>query len=114
MENPRDVVEKFYNFLGEELSETGLESIIGSIKKSNFNKWKSEMKQKDVKMFEMVAANTLKRFGYEITFPESELKSTVKWFWKTHDFILNCKYLAITNLIDTIRIKFFGMEPFGD
>jgi hypothetical protein len=114
LERPTDAVEGFYAFLGERFSDQGLKSIIGSIKSSNFNKWKKEMKPKDVKLFETVAANTLQSFGYETSFPESALKTPVKWIWKIHDYILTSKHLAKINLIDTIRIKYFGMDPFGD
>jgi hypothetical protein len=40
--------------------------IIPKIKKNNAYKWKSKMRQRDVRIFELAAGQQLKRYGYEI------------------------------------------------
>ena len=114
LKKPMEVMKGVYSFLGESFPEKERNKILDAIRQKNYNKWKNEMKPRDIKMFETVAGNTLERLGYETSYVEAELKKPFKWFWKGHDYLLNCKHLAKLNLIDTIRIKYFGMEPFAD
>ncbi len=114
LDQPSKVVEKIYMFLGEPYSEESVKSLIEKINRINFNKWKKEMKPDEVRLFETMASNTLKRFGYEATFEESELKKIEKWFWKAHNDFFRYKHLIKMNTVDAIRIKYFGMEPFAD
>lgn len=114
LEQPREVMEKIYAFLEAPYSEEKVKPLIERINRINFNKWKKEMKPGEVRLFETVAADTLKRFGYETSFEESELKKIEKWFWKAHNDFFRYKHLVKMNTIDAIRIKYFGMEPFAD
>jgi hypothetical protein len=108
------IIEKIYTFLNESYTDEKLKKLTERIKRSNFNKWKTKMKPEDIKIFEMVASDTLRRFDYETTFEESEIKKKTRWFWHAHDAFFYFKHMIKINLIDTIRIKYFGMEPFAD
>jgi len=111
---PAEITKSIYKFLDESYPENALRNLINSINKNNFDKWKREMKAKNIKIFEMVASDTLKLFGYEASFPEDDVERIYKWYWRFHNYVFHIIYLIKLNIIDTIRIKFFGMEPFND
>jgi hypothetical protein len=112
--DPKEITKKVYEFLEEPYCEASMEKMFVPIKKANYNKWKEKLQPLEVKMFESVASNTLKRFGYETSYPEAEVETLQKWFWKTHDRLFHVKHLITMNTIDAVRIKYFGMEPFAD
>jgi len=49
-----------------------------NINKANFGKWKNEMNGRSVKIYEAIAGQTLRNFGYETTHANEEISLSVK------------------------------------
>ena len=47
-------------------------------KKNNFNKWKTDMPEKDIEIFEAIAGDELKKNNYENVFPDPKISSFEK------------------------------------
>lgn len=114
LDNAEQIVPEVYNFLDEKNDESEMSKLIGRIKKGNYNKWKTKMNARQIKIFENTAANTLKRFGYEATYEESELNGFTRAMYNGHESIMRGIFLFKTNVIDGIGIRFFGKEPFAE
>lgn len=114
LDNAEKILPDIYTFLNEQYDEKELSRLISRIKKGNHNKWKSKMNTHQVKVFESIAANTLKRFGYETSYKESDTTGLTKAVYNYHELLMRAKFLFKTNVIDGIKIKFFGKEPFAD
>jgi hypothetical protein len=114
LDSTEEYVQKFYDFLGESFDAEELSSLISTAKKGNFNKWKSVMTSRQITLFDKVAANTLNRFGYETFEPESELGNLARKAYILHDKIIWLKFMFKTNVIDGIKIRFFGKQPFAE
>jgi len=114
LNNPEEYVFKIYKFLDEPLNNEALEPLIKRTKGDNFNKWKSKMTTKQIALFESVAGETLKRFGYETNNVENSISSFKECLYRIHDKLVWLRFMFKTNVVDGIRIKFFGKEPFAD
>lgn len=113
LDKPEVYARRIYAFLEEPYLEDEMKIMLSSIRKQNFNKWKRKMKYHEIKLFENIAANTLKRFNYETSFPEEPINCIYRWYWTWHNGFFSLKHLIKINTIDAIRIKYFGMEPFS-
>ncbi len=114
LDNAARIVPDIYKFLDEEYNESKMRDLIGRIRKGNYGKWKSKMNTRQIKLFESVAANTLERFGYETSYEESDIGGLTKAVFNSHELFMRAKFLFKTNVIDGIKIKFLGKEPFAD
>ena len=114
LDNADKILPEVYEFLEEEYDRKDLDKLIGKIKKGNYNKWNKKMNARQIKVFESVAANTLKRFGYETSYEESEVGVFTKALYEVHELFMRAKFLFKVNVIDGIKIKFFGKQPFAD
>jgi hypothetical protein len=114
LDNAEEIVPDIYRFLGEEYNESSMKKLTSSIRKGNYGKWKKKMSAGQVKLFERVAANTLQRFGYETSYEEADLNGLIRAGYKIHDSIIKAGFLFKINVVDGIKIRFFGKEPFAD
>lgn len=114
LEKADKILPEIYLFLNEPYFEDKMDKLIAAINRKNYNKWKTQMKPKQIKIFENIAANTLKRFGYETSYDQTELNKLLKYFYKAHNEIIRAVYLFKINVIDGIKIKYFGKEPFAE
>lgn len=112
--NPEQKIKEIYLFLGQDLNTKEISDLIGKLKKGNFNKWKTKMSPVQIKLFEQCSANTLKRFGYETSFNETSINPLVSFIYQSHQTFCKAKWLFKLNIIDTIKIKFFGKQPFAE
>ncbi len=61
------------------------------IKTQNFNKWKTEMKESEIKIYEAVAGDMLKEYGYEVSNSNDiQLSSMNVLYFSIENFILKC------------------------
>lgn len=114
LDNTEEHVLKIYDFLGEKIKEGELEKLCSTVKAGNYYKWKKQLTKSQIKIFDQVAANTLQRFGYETFTEEKQINIFKKLFYKAHDRFLFFKFLFEINVIDGIKIRFFGKEPFAE
>lgn len=112
--DPEQKVKEIYLFLGQDYNAEKMSGLIGKLKKGNFNKWQNKMKPYQIKLFEKYSANTLNRFGYETSYDETELNPLIKQLFNIHQSFCRAKWMFKQNIIDGIKIKFFGKEPFAE
>ena len=114
LDHPRTHIPAVFAFLGEPaLAPEVLDEVCAIIKPGNYGKWKQRMNAAQIALFEAVAADTLKRFGYEASRGEAQLPALKKTVYRLADSAMWWKHMFQENVIDTIRIKFMGMEPFS-
>lgn len=102
-------------FLEYEQSEDERRALIETCKNGNFNKWKSKMGIEQKKVFEAVAFDTLKRFGYETLSPIPENLSALKiTYYKIDNFIKRFLFLLKFNTIEVFKIRCLGKQPFAE
>ncbi len=114
LQEPEDTIRRLYEFIGESLDPEKLDELIASFKRANFGKWRKRMSKNDVKVFEAVAGDTLNRLGYDVVNPQARLSSYQKSFYRLQDRFFFWVHLIKLNTIDWFRIKYMGMDPFGD
>lgn len=114
LDTPEDIMLQVYNFLGQPYPTEETVRLMKTIKPGNYNKWKYRMKENQRRRFEAGAGMTLQRLGYEVEFPEVSINRFQRFLWRVGDRLLFFAHLVKINTIDSIRIRFFGKEPFAD
>ena len=112
--NAKEVMSEIYDFLEEPYDDERMNKLVNKIKINNFNKWKSVMSKYEIELFEKIASDTLKQFDYEFTYKEVPINQFMAFYSELQDKILRAKHLFRLNVIDTIKIKYFGKEPFAE
>jgi hypothetical protein len=112
--NPRGVTKSVYEFLSQPIDEESVESLSKSTKTDNFFKWKKKLSPRQIRVFDSIASRSLSRFGYEVACPESKLGILTRALYTLHDRFHYYMHMFELNVLDGIRIKFFGKEPFAD
>jgi hypothetical protein len=114
LDNVEGYVKEIYSFLNLEYDDAELRELTSTVKSGNYNKWKKRMTPRQINTFDRIASKTLKRFGYEQTTEEEPVSSIWKIIYFSHNALFRIRYLFILNVIDGIKIKFFGKEPFAE
>ncbi len=114
LDNAKKILPEIFTFMEEYYDLDKMNNLISKIKRGNYNKWKSVMNKSQIKLFENVAANSLKKFGYETSYKEERINGFVLGFFKFHNTVSKAIFLFKINVIDTVKIRFFGKEPFAD
>jgi hypothetical protein len=114
LDNTEEYVTKVYNFLGEKIDENKILKLSSTVQAGNYFKWRNNMSPKQIQIFDQVAGNTLKRFGYETNSASENLSPLVKMLYLIHDRFDHVIFLFKTNIIDGFKIRFLGKEPFTD
>lgn len=107
-------VKKIYEFLNLDYDNEVLNNLSETVIPGNYDKWKKVLSRKKISIFESVAADTLLRFGYEITSKNLTVPGYFKAFFFLHNVILRARHLFIINIIDGIKIRYFGKPPFNE
>jgi len=98
--NPEESMQRICAFLGEEYSSKlfhvqavenpGKTPLVHQpIKSENAGKWRTEMRLHQVRLFERTAGDTLRRFGYQLTTPESPLSIFERAAYRLHNKLFN-------------------------
>jgi hypothetical protein len=72
------------------------------------------MSRSQIEVFDSVAGTTLKSFGYNITPDTKPISPFYKLCYSLHEYIKTGIYLFQLNIIDGLKIKFFGKQPFHE
>jgi hypothetical protein len=112
--NTQTKIEQIYEFLDEPYPTGDAAKLIKTTLKNNAFKWKSRLTARQNQIFEHVARKELLMHGYEVVNKTTELSAVQRNMYTLHDkFVLGIQLFKL-NVIDGIRIKFFGMQPFAD
>ena len=112
--NTQAKIEQIYQFLDEPYPTGDAAKLIKTTLKNNAFKWKSRLSARQNQIFEHVAHKELLMHGYEVINKTTTLNILQRYIYVMHDkFMLGIQLFKL-NVIDGIRIKFFGMQPFAD
>jgi hypothetical protein len=111
---PTHHVNKLYRFLGVKLEANVVEKLCERIRADNTNKWKSKMSTKDVLLYDSVAGETLSKFGYEVNSTAKPITHFWVLWYNIHENVKKSIFLFRHNIIDGIKIKYFGKPPFHE
>ena len=103
-----------YQFLEEVITSDSIDCITNMVIRKNYKKWKHELTLSQIKLFEQIAGNRLTSYGYKITHVQSDVSIWKKIFYSSQNIIYLYKHLFIINVIDGLKIRYFGKEPFAE
>jgi hypothetical protein len=106
---------RIYSFLGDDIENHRkmVDELIAKTISGNSAKWKFQMTEKQISVYEAVAKSTLALHQYEVISPNAALSLIKVLAYKIHHFINYAKHMFEINVIDGIKIKFFGKQPFN-
>ena len=84
------------------------------IKMQNFNKWKTEMKESEIRIYEAVAGEMLKEYGYEVcNSNDIQLSAINVLYFNIENFMMKCLvyskiFLSKGGWLELV--KFFGRK----
>jgi LPS sulfotransferase NodH len=111
---PRETLAAVMSFLDQDLPSEMLAELTESIRRTNAGKWERRMSSSDIELFERVASETLSRFGYPVTHAPSPVGTLRAMRYTARDTAKHLRNLFVMNVVDTIRIRYFGKEPFAE
>lgn len=114
LDNVEKHIREIYAFLDMKYEEKDLRDLSTTVKSGNYNKWKNRMTARQINTFDNIAANTLKRFDYETSTEQGKISSIWRAIYFLHNAVFRARHLFIINVVDGIKIKFFGKEPFAE
>lgn len=114
LDNVEKYVKEIYSFLGWKCDKAELLELAKTVKSGNYNKWKKHMTSRQINIFDRVAADILKQFDYEISTEERPISFIWRILYFSHNVIFRIRHLFIINVIDGVKIRFFGKEPFAE
>ena len=107
---------RIYKFLGDDI-ENHREMVDGLIAKTmsgNHAKWKTQMTPQQILTYEAVAKCSLLYHNYKLVNPEPQLPDSKVFGYKLHDRFMYLKHMFVMNVIDGMKIKFLGKQPFNE
>jgi len=107
-------IQRIYSFIGISYHQNEISDLLTTVKKGNYNKWKKTMSSHQIKIFDSIAANTLQKFGYETSVSQRSIPIYWRALYAIHHYYFRARHLFIINIIDGIKIRFFGKAPFGE
>jgi Sulfotransferase family len=110
---PHLTVERIFRFLGEPVPAEAAQGV-GRIKDDNCGKWRVQMKPDDIRLFEEIAGERLRAFGYVTTHETRRISRSVRIAYYAHDFLHWSRHMIRQNLLDAFRIRYLKKEPFGE
>lgn len=114
LEDPTGVIRRLYQFLGESLSDERLEALAGEAQNGSKYKWRQAMSVRQIRQFEALAGPTLERLGYDTVANNPSISTAEKLASNLHAFYARWRFLFKANVIDGIRIRFLGKQPFNE
>jgi len=114
LDNVKTHIEKIYKFLDMKYSQKDIDELSQTVQKGNYNKWKQKMSTFQIRIFESLAGNSLKKFGYETAYKEQKVSLIYRLGYMCHNLFFRIRHLFIINVIDFFKIKFLGKQPFSE
>ena len=114
LDNPKEECSKIYNFLDDDIENYSdvVNELINKTITGNYFKWKNKMTEQQISTYDAIAKTTLAAHNYEFNSQAKQPSFVLAKYYKLEDFLLWAKHMFVQNVIDTIKIKFFGKQPF--
>ncbi len=114
IDDPRQVCTKIYQFLDDDINNYTelVNQLINKTKSGNSSKWKLNMTSLQIATYDAVAKTTLMAHDYPYLENNKQPSWLSRFVWKAHNLIVWAKHMFVQNVIDGLKIKFFGKQPF--
>lgn len=112
--DPELHIGKIYDFLEESISADETQDLALTAKPDNSKKWPLQANRTQLRRFESAAASTLEKFDYPVVSDIIKINQLEKFMLRSHEAFRRFIFLFNTNIIDGIKIRFFGKEPFNE
>jgi hypothetical protein len=110
---PADTLSAVYTFLQVDIPGDELTRLAATVRQGNSGSWRRELTPAQARVFEQLAGSTLQRFGYGVSHGPRAVGLTERLGYVAQDQWKHAVNLFRMNVIDTVRIRFFNMDPFG-
>jgi len=114
LHNAEHIIPMIYHFIQEPYEASKIKHLLEIINKENCDKWKKMMHRRQIRLFESVAANTLKQFGYETRYEERKINKLLSSSYLLQNVFMRAIYLFNLNFVDTVKIKLGFKQPFAE
>lgn len=114
LSEPEVYLRELLSFLEYSAPEDQIDQMASKVRSNNMNKWKTTLSESSIRIFEQTAGDVLRKLGYPTGAPLDPLGAIPQAFYKAHDSLVWAKFMFEQNVIDGIRIKCFGKQPFNE
>tara|TARA_R110001592_G_C13180877_1_gene750873 strand:+ start:1402 stop:2331 length:930 start_codon:yes stop_codon:yes gene_type:complete len=116
LEKTEQECRRIYEFLGDDIENHRemVDALIAKTMSGNHAKWKTQMTSQQISIYEATAKSSLLYHNYELMDPESQLSALKVFGYKLHHQLLFLKHMFVMNVIDGLKIKFLGKQPFNE
>jgi hypothetical protein len=113
LHDPATVLARVLTFLECEVTQERIRGLASTVNRHNCDKWKYEMTAAHIELFEQVAGDTLRQFGYQVGAAPRAVGAVRAMTYRAHNSWKHWRNLFVMNVVDTIRIGWLGKEPFA-
>ena len=103
---------RVYQFLDQTFDPEAIDAFTSQVRPGNFNKWKTQFTPSQLRVFEGVAGEVLRKLNYETLGESVQLSRLERASYGLHNLVTRAWFLFRLNVIDGIRIRYFGKAPF--
>lgn len=114
LDEPQHELSTVLDFLGEPYQADLLSDLTAGVKRTNYDKWRTELTPRQIAVFESVAGGELEEFGYQLEGPSTTLDPGTKLGYLAHDRLKHARHLLYANVVEPFQIRFLAKDPFGD
>lgn len=115
LDEPEATIQGLFAFLEADLESPSVQSWLSNLKRNNHSKWRKQMAPADIDLFEQVAGESLRQFGYATTTTISNKIGTARRLgYRIQDRMRHWRHLAYMNTIEAAQIRLFGKQPFAE
>jgi len=110
LQDPAAEIVRIYQYLDEPCPQSELERLVATTIRSNFDKWKHEMSERQRETFERVAADALQAEGYEVKYDLGPVSAGKVARYTAGNWVKSSLHLTRLNILDPF-FQLFGREP---
>lgn len=114
LEAPEPILQRLLEFLEYQATNEQIEQMASRVRGNNSNKWKTTLSEKSIQIFERTAGDVLRKLGYETSAELPPINPLVRSAYSAHDSLTWAKHMFDQNILDAIRIKYLGKQPFDE
>jgi hypothetical protein len=114
LQDPEPILRRLLAFLEYQASDEEIEQMASQVRGNNSNKWKTTLSKKSIQIFERTAGEMLQKLGYESSTQLPPIHALKRKAYALHDSLTWAQHMFDQNVLDAIRIKYFGKQPFDE
>ncbi len=114
LSRPKDRLLKLFQFLEHESADEIASRCAKEIDSSKAGQWQQRLTARQVEVFERAAGKMLQACKYPTAYQKRDVGLAARVFYRSHDAAKWGAFMFRQNVIDSIKIRFFGKQPFAE